>query len=288
MDDFKSEDRPLKDPSESEQDEYQRSMPQAVDVDDNPQESSSRTNKRKCCVRAALLTVTVLAMIGLGVAIHFEVNKDSKDTSTDLLSTDSNLTDAATSDLPGINYMNKLYNMMNGKAVPDQNAMDIIVYQFNDHKVASDSGKDYSIPDEFGNTPIISPDCMISSKTNSVYQSISTNVLSEQSSTVSQGYSQTTELKADLPLGDSGISESASTTMTNALMFGQTSTSVSAQSHYESSYSWSFSLQNMVSWYEAQIPWDLDTSHFQFTVSYMFLICFSSNHETMHFLTNTK
>lgn len=268
IDDFKSEDRPLKDPSESEQD--QRSTPQRLDEGDNPQESSSITNKRKCCVRVALLTVAVLAMIGVGVAIHYEVNNDSKDSSTDLLFTDSNLTDAATSDLPGINYMNKVYNMMNGQAVQDQNAMDIITYQWNDNRVTTDSGVDYAIPDEFGNTPAINPKCMISYTTNSVYQSISTNVLQEQSVTATKGYSETTKLKASLPTG------SAETTMTNALMFGQTSTSVSAQSHYKSSYSWSFSLQNMVSWYEAKMPWNLDTSHFQFTVFCMLLICFCS------------
>jgi len=163
--------------------------------------------------------------------------------------------------LSGVFNMNKAYNMMSGKPLIDQGGNDIIEYRWSDKWYTTAQGVPYHVPVEFKSIPTINAKCEMSSQVNEVYESTSTSVLKEKSKSTSAGYSKTVDLSAS---GEyNGIGLEASTSITNELMFGRSSTSISAKSHFEDSYSWSFSMENMVSWYQAKIDWD-DTADFQF------------------------
>merc|ERR1719242_2444973 len=157
--------------------------------------------------------------------------------------------------------MNKANNMMSGKPIIDQGGNDIIEYRWSDKWYTTAQGGSYHVPVVFKSIPTINAKCEMSSQVNEVYESTSTSVLKEKSKSTSAGYSKTVDLSVS---GEAkGIGLEASTSITNELMFGRSSTSISAKSHFEDSYSWSFSMENMVSWYHAFIDWE-DTADFQF------------------------
>jgi len=145
--------------------------------------------------------------------------------------------------------------------------VDLIDFQWDGIVTASTAGETFEVPVEFRSIPSVAPQCAQSLVVNSVYYSTSTSVLNEQSSSSSYGFSQTTTLKAGIEAD--GVTAEASTDITNALMFGRSSASSSAREHSATSYSWSFSLQTVVKFYEAQIEWNGHSVELQFKDSFL-------------------
>merc|ERR1719242_2798989 len=126
--------------------------------------------------------------------------------------------------LSGVFNMNKAYNMMSGQSITDQGGNDIIEYRWSDKWYTTAQGGSYHVPVEFKSIPTVKPKCEMSATVNEVYESQSTSVLDQKSKSTSFGYSKTVDLSAGAEY--KGISLGASTSITNELMFGRSSTSI--------------------------------------------------------------
>eukprot|EP01084_Bolivina_argentea_P019918 37042_1 len=233
-----------------------------------------------------LAIFAILLLVGASIGIYFLIkntqhgNKNSSDSLSNSLSEPTSQptnsptysSSPITSDpLTGVYFMNKAYNMLSGQQLYSQSGVDIISYQWNGRVTssvsASTSDTSYEIPIEFRSVPEIAPQCEINEKVNSVYYSTSTNVLNEMSHSSSYGFSQTVNLKAGIDID--GVTAEASTSFTNALMFGKSSGSTTAREYASNSYTWSFSMETAVKYYQAEIDWNDDTIHFQYKDSFI-------------------
>ena len=116
--------------------------------------------------------------------------------------------DAVLNELPGIDIMNKIYNVLEGKPVwEQQSAKDVIDYTFTYGDTTSSAN--YNIPQEFQQIPNVSPSCQDEAALSAIYYSTSTLTLSAQAFSVSAGDNR----KVNLELGfdDDGVSAKAST-----------------------------------------------------------------------------
>ena len=278
MDNEKCENRPLNGPyiSESECDavHVQDSSPEPkrmmiVSMDDGERCSSTM-------IAYMLLITTLFTAVSVYlIADYHQFNPPPVSFPTNTRPINSTVSDneTAVTKLPGVDHMQKVYNMLRGKQIVDMGLVgeDIIDYQYTriddpNRRVDVDD-EEFYIPDEWRNVPDVSPSCETNTETNSVYSSTSTCVLDEQFKSASGGYQQQVDWTLDATYED--ISASASTSYTNALLHGHSSTSIKGVEHAAESYRWSFSVHGLVEWYTAEIDWQYGSSQFQFKVYYI-------------------
>eukprot|EP01083_Nonionella_stella_P167731 564490_1 len=173
--------------------------------------------------------------------------------------------------LTGVYFMNKAYNMLSGKDIYLQPGADIISYQWKGTITSvsdvSSGQTAYEVPIEFRSVPVVAPQCEINQQVNSVYYAMSTSVLHENAESSSRGFS----MPVTLGVGVNTDSQSLEATIhfTNSLMFGRSSGSTHATEYASKSYTWSFSMESSVKYYQAAIDWNDETIDFQYKASFL-------------------
>eukprot|EP01083_Nonionella_stella_P021848 60479_1 len=260
----------------------------------------TKPSNRKCIT---ILIISLLVLIGLGIGSYFVITRffstGNTSTSTPYSSTPtpSNSSTPTTSPysstpttgrpLTGVYFMNKAYNMLSGKEIYLQSGTDIISYRWNgiitSVSDASSAQTTYEVPIEFRSVPEVAPQCEINEQVNSVYYAMSTSVLHENSASSSRGFSMPVTLKAGVKAVDpedpevSGSLE-ATTHFTNSLMFGGSSASKHATEYASKSYTWSFSMETSVGYYQAAIDWNDEGMDFQYKDSFLRALVKLSDH----------
>eukprot|EP01083_Nonionella_stella_P118520 353842_1 len=173
--------------------------------------------------------------------------------------------------LTGVYFMNKAYNMLSGKDIYLQPGADIISYQWKGTITSvsdvSSGQTAYEVPIEFRSVPVVAPQCEINQQVNSVYYAMSTSVLHENAESSSRGFS----MPVTLGVGVNTDSQSLEATIhfTNSLMFGRSSGSTHATEYASKSYTWSFSMESSVKYYQAAIDWNDEAIDFQYKASFL-------------------